>query len=279
MASKTALAVARHRAVHVLLDGGVFFNDKLAQPLLGVNVLEWGESRTARRARRKLKSATARKTRFFLCQRARLAQEAVEQFVDAAAGHQVVLLGAGLDTFAYTTQLPVTVFEVDTAASQADKLRRLATCNIDRGCTRYVALDLERDHASLFDGLRDAGFDSGTPCIALALGVLPYLSNDAAFAVLERVASLEHAHVVFDYGEPCGEGRGRHAARARSVAADNEPWLSYFDTGPLLERLRAMGFTTIVHMGPRELAERFFAGSLDWSLLSGPSCCIVHASK
>src|SRR4051812_5984392 len=103
--SHTALAVARHRALHQSLDDPLVLVDPLVTALIGKDSLRI----TNKRARRKLTSPLARKVRTFLCMRSHLAEAKVMHFVESDTlngDKQVVLVGAGLDTFAMRWQPP-----------------------------------------------------------------------------------------------------------------------------------------------------------------------------
>jgi len=78
---------------------------------------------------------------------------------------QYVVLGAGLDTFAYRSAEfadRLTVFEVDQPATQAWKLARLREGGIHTPANvRFVPVDF--NEGTLAAGLATAGFDRGTP--------------------------------------------------------------------------------------------------------------------
>jgi methyltransferase (TIGR00027 family) len=88
---------------------------------------------------------------------------------------QVVVLGAGYDGRALRFAHPgVTFFEVDRAATQADKRRRLrAVAAATTGIT-FVTADFTRD--DLGAALRDRGFDGARPAVFTCEGLLPYLA-------------------------------------------------------------------------------------------------------
>lgn len=87
---------------------------------------------------------------------------------------QVVVLGAGYDGRALRFAHPdVTFFEVDRAATQADKRRRLRAIGADTTGIAFVTADLTRD--DLRDTLCDRGFDAARPALFTCEGLLPYL--------------------------------------------------------------------------------------------------------
>jgi O-methyltransferase involved in polyketide biosynthesis len=50
---------------------------------------------------------------------------------------------------------------------------------------------------------------------------------------------------------------------AASAAAGGEPWLTRFDPEKLQAKLAAMGFSEVIHLSPREAAQRFFGSRRD----------------
>src|ERR1035437_885841 len=109
--SLTALYAARHRAIHQVLDGGAIFEDPVALALLG---LEPSEIDPALRA-----DQSSERMRRFIAARSRFAEDRGRAAVRFGLS-QVVVLGPGLDSFAYrlTSDPSVTVFEVDHPATQ-----------------------------------------------------------------------------------------------------------------------------------------------------------------
>src|SRR5580700_9410068 len=90
--SRTAWAAAAHRAAHQVLEKGRIFSDPLAVPILGQDA----ES-VAREAEARPSSGAMR---LFIAARTRFAEDSLTAAVRQGA-HQLVVLGAGLDTYAY----------------------------------------------------------------------------------------------------------------------------------------------------------------------------------
>src|SRR6266700_3785502 len=147
-ASKTALRVAIRRAAHQLADPPPVLDDPIAVRLIGP-----GYTRDLDRAMEKV----ARDFRAFMAARSRYVEDGLAEAV-AEGVTQYVVLGAGLDTFAYRNPLPsLRVFEVDFPATQAWKRELLARAGIAiPESLTFVALDFE--HQALADGLTGAGF-------------------------------------------------------------------------------------------------------------------------
>lgn len=253
--SRTALAAAAHRAAHQLLEAGRIFADPLAVRILAGEPQAVAEDAASHPERRLM--------RLFIAVRTRFAEDALAAAVERGVG-QLVVLGAGLDTFAYRSPFRqrLRVYEVDHPATQAWKRQRLVEAGIALPDWLIFA-PVNFETQSLSDGLAAAGFDPHQPTFFTWLGVVPYLSEEAIFITLQFIASLRGgAHVVFDYSDPperlSPEARAYHDKRAALVGALNEPWVSYFEPDKLHVKLRVLGFLEIEDFGPREIRERYF---------------------
>ena len=128
--------------------------------------------------------------RMFIAVRTRFAEDALTAAV-ARGVRQLVVLGAGLDTYAYRGVMRdrLRIFEVDHPATQAWKRQRLAQAEIPLPRTlTFAPVDFERQ--TLGEGLAAAGFDAAERSFFTWLGVAPYLTEEAAYATLSFIGSL-----------------------------------------------------------------------------------------
>ena len=274
----TAFAVARHKLHHQTHDAGRFLSDTLIGPLLA-SLLEEDAGqmgrKAARRNARKRGSAVQKKARFFLAIRSNVAEQAVHDAVTAGA-QQVVLLGAGLDTFFFRSPLPAHVccIEADLERTQAWKRARLAELHVCTAHVHFVSLDLRDDAMQSLQ--QQSPFDPRKKSVFVMLGVVPYLTREA---VAHLLGSLSTGTVVFDFGQlvevASPAARRRFEKRAASVRDVGEPWLSQWDPDDLASQLRNAGFHTVEMLGPPELAARFFDGQTDWVQKRGPHPCTI----
>ena len=272
-ASFTAMAAATHRAAHQILEHGRIFSDPLAVAILGVD-----RDDIVRQARQ---TPSSRRMRLFISIRTRFAEDTLAGAY-AQGVRQLVVLGAGLDTYAYRKDLPdgLRVFEVDHPATQAFKRERLAAAHIEMPSSlSYVPVDFERDTCG--DRLSVAGFDPNARTFVTWLGVIPYLTEQAIWSTLHYICKLPGgAEVVFDYSNPpdqlAPERRAQHDQRAARVAELGEEWLSYFDTETLHEKLYSIGFSRLDDLGPYEIARRYLPEVL--APVSGAGGHIIHAA-
>jgi methyltransferase (TIGR00027 family) len=250
----TAFAAAAHRAAHQVVEGGRIFSDPLAVQILGRSAEEIGAAARAEPTRAGM--------RFFVSARSRIAEDAIAESVEQRGLSQLVVLGAGLDTFAYRNPHPgLKVFEVDHAGTQEWKRKLLAGAGIVAPeALTYVAVDFEHD--SLMERLTAAGLDPQRRTFFLWLGVVPYLTRQAIETTLKATASLPGgAEIAFDYGEPpdrlSPEMRAMHEYRAQRVAELGEPFLSMFAPDDLHAMLKAAGYSRINDLGAADMIERF----------------------
>jgi methyltransferase (TIGR00027 family) len=116
-----------------------------------------------------------------------------DDFLVGVAGRglqQIVLVAAGLDTRAYRLVWPAGthVYEMDQPQVLAYKQEILNRAGAAPACTRVpVAADLREDWPAI---LRAAGFRPDVPTVWLAEGLLFYLPEAAARALLTTMASL-----------------------------------------------------------------------------------------
>ena len=235
--SGTALMAAAARAAHLMVDDEPrIFADPLAGRLLGDRAEELIGYHTLHGTHPVLSGA-----RVQVACRSRYTEEALAGAIAAGVG-QYVLLGAGLDSFAYRGGLAgrLRVFEVDHPASQEAKRAALAAAEVAvPGNVTLVAADLAAD--SLRGSLAAAGFDLSAPAVCGWLGVTMYLEQDAIAATLTAIAGLAPgSEVIADYLLPedardeAGALSGRLVAQAS--AERGEPWRSCF-TPPQIEDL------------------------------------------
>jgi len=118
--SRTAYKVALRRAAHQLFDQPKVLDDPLAVPIVGAEAAE-----KLRASPKERDHPVARAFRAFMAARSRYAEDQLAQAVEQRVA-QYVVLGAGLDTFAYRNPHAayLRVFEVDHPATQAWKLER-----------------------------------------------------------------------------------------------------------------------------------------------------------
>ena len=159
---------------------------------------------------------------------------------------QYVVLGAGLDSFAYRSPLAreLRVFEVDHPSTQASKRQRLADAAISiPDQLSFVAVDFAVD--SVAHRLRETGFDGSRPAFVSWLGVTQYLCPGSEL-VMDYIVPAElrdEAGQAFaDFFIP----------RAAAVA---EPWLTFLTPPDAHQLLTRRGMSVVDDVGRRDQIE------------------------
>jgi methyltransferase (TIGR00027 family) len=264
--SKTALRVALRRAAHQIHDSPVVFDDPIAVPLLGPAYAE-ELRRTPLRDDRPFSIAL----RAFLVARSRYAEDNLRKAVEGGL-EQYVLLGAGLDTFAYrNSYAQLRVFEVDHPATQQWK-RELLQSNriaIPQSVT-YTPVDFERQ--SLSSQLRDAGFNHNAPAFFAWLGVVPYLTLEAFRGTVSFIATQPPGSgLTLDYGQPRAVlpllERLAHDSLASRVEKAGEPFRLFFTPAEIASEFSR--FRSLEDLGAPEINARYFSGRADQLAVRG----------
>jgi methyltransferase (TIGR00027 family) len=263
--SATAERAAIRRASHQLLDDPKVFDDPLALAMVGPDV-----QLALRRDPRGFETAWSRPLRAFLAARSRYTEDALSLAVERGT-RQYVLLGAGLDSFAYRNPYEakgLRVFELDCASTQSFKRQRLRDVGIGiPGSVTFAAHDFE--DGALGATLVRAGFDATRPALFAWLGVTPYLTPRSVVTTLDALARTGAAgsELVFDF---CGSPASLNAiARrafdglARRLRERGEPWLAFFDPRELERDVLALGFARIEILGPKDIHAQYFEGRRD----------------
>ncbi|MGI8448772.1 MAG: class I SAM-dependent methyltransferase [Streptosporangiaceae bacterium] len=173
---------------------------------------------------------------------------------------QYVILGAGLDSFAYRAEQAgqglIRVFEVDHPASQQWKRGHLAVAGIPvPDHVSFVPMDFERD--PLAGRLGQAGFDPGRPALVSWLGVTMYLTQSAISQTLAEIGTFAPGtQLITDYMLPAAlrdETGNTYADLVAPTAAERgEPWLTFLAPGDMTALLQTHGFGGVEHVQQRD---------------------------
>jgi methyltransferase (TIGR00027 family) len=247
--SDTAIASAAARAAHLIVDDApLIFSDTLAYALLGD-----GAEKLVGYHRAHGKHIVLSGARTTVITRSRYTEDRLAESARRGIA-QYVILGAGLDSFAYRSGLAgqVRVFEVDHPATQRWKRKLVTEAGITpSGTVTYVPVDFEAE--SLSERLVDSGFDPSRPALVSWLGVTMYLTREAIGETLAVIGGFAPGtEIVVDYILPADlrDAAGRTYAEAvGSMAAERgEPWLSSFSPHDMSSLLEEHGFPSIEHV-------------------------------
>ena len=271
--SRTALIIARQRAAHQVLDHGSILYDPFATKILREDETDGLEFAN--------EHPLASIGRLFTAARSRIAEDAASRAVERGI-RQIVILGAGLDTFALRNPhgpQQIRIYEVDHPATQAWKRQRLAEAQIALPpWLILVAVDFERDDVAA--KLVAASFPQNSPAFFTWLGVLPYLIRDAIDRTLDYISSIPNSEVVFDYLEPpeafSEELRPVETERTEQLKKIDERSVSRFEPAGIAAILRSHGFCAIEDIDFQEIASRF-GGAVQGLAPGHAGVHVVHA--
>ena len=230
---------ASQRAAHQILDNPKIFEDPFALRIIGAEA----ESKL-RLNLAQFQNLLARHVRALMVVRNRYAEDELARSIQRGVC-QYVILGAGMDTFAYRNSFPfLRVFELDHPATQAWKRRQLERAAIPiPASVTFVSVDFERQ--MMTDALIQSGFKSDQLTFISWLGVVRYLTREAFISVLTSIISSMRvgSEVVFDFSSSpsllelfCG----------RALPGRTEVVFDFSSSPSLLQWLREPVYRTIV---------------------------------
>jgi methyltransferase (TIGR00027 family) len=264
-ASRTAIRAAVFRAIHQLIDD----EPKIVTDPVAVRLTEASAPGAIDEGMKTFSPPARPDSRALFVLRSRFAEDELAVAATQSVG-QYIILGAGLDTFAYRQPSyagALNIFEVDHPATQAWKRESLAVADVSPPTNlRWVPVDFERQ--TLPEQLAAAGFDGARPAFFSWLGVLQYLTLPAIDDTLRFVARLPSPSTIVltfalaDDALSDDARRGKHQTM-QMTAALGEPWVTFFRPDELRARLHGLGFARVSHLSAQEANVRYFAGRRD----------------
>jgi methyltransferase (TIGR00027 family) len=255
-ASQTALTAAAARAAHLIVDQPPWiFADPLAIALLGDQGPGLVDYHRAHGTHVVLAGARAQTT----C-RSRYAEDALAAAIDRGV-NQYLILGAGLDSFSYRSDLAgmVRVFEVDHSDSQQSKRAALSAARLAvPDNVVFVPFDFEK--GALTAALTAHSFDPALPAFVSWLGVTMYLTEEALTGTLAELGHLAPgSEIVADYMLPADmrdSDGSAYAEQVAPVAAEHgEPWLTFLAPAQMSDLLTRSGWTPLRHLRQQEVGD------------------------
>jgi methyltransferase (TIGR00027 family) len=193
-----------------------------------------------------------------------------EERLAAGPFEQYVLLGAGLDSFAWrrpdALAAGMRVFEVDHPDSQRWKLGRVEALGLPVS-DRHVFAPVDFEVETFAAGLDRAGFDWSKPTFFSWLGVMPYLTmeaNEAALRALAKCAPGSEIVMTYAIAESLMDDLGRrcYTRIAALAASKGEPIQLLFTPEEAEGLVRRCGLEVADHPCGDGL-HRYFAGRPD----------------
>jgi methyltransferase (TIGR00027 family) len=277
--SGSAFMMAFLRGFHAVNDNPKIFNDTIAYELLPEEVREGlkrhlSES-AAQIAPEFAKECTDAEASFRLAvhtmagpmlARARFVEDRLEEAIGKGIS-QYVILGAGLDTFAFR-RLDLAgylqVFELDLPETQEIKRRLLARINLEKPENlHYITIDFTQE--DLTSALAKSEFDLRQLSFFNWMGVTQYLPLEAVWTTLRAVASLSSSgsEIVFDYYDKSAFNPEKASHRLKyimeSTKSIGETIITGFEPSTLSMELDPLGLCLLDNLGPKEIQQRYFS--------------------
>lgn len=252
--SRSAMSAAVARGIHRLWDDPPWIlDDPFALPLVGDGWEALAEQSTAL-------SRPPYQARSGVLVRARYAEDVLASGTYA----QYVILGAGLDSFAWRHPEFLTtgrVFEVDHPATQAWKRARARTLAL-ADSPRHVFVPADLVHDALEECLTAAGFDWAAPALLSCVGTTMYLDAAAIAAIMRTVARCAPGSgIVLSYNPRVelldAVQRAFLERVSELVAGMGEPLRSAFAPDAIERLARDAGLDLAAAPTPGELEERY----------------------
>jgi methyltransferase (TIGR00027 family) len=284
--SKSALWTAYIRAYHVMYDDPKIFNDSLAHQMITDEVritIEQGmagfmqlldpvlaascpDRSTALAWAMRAMAGPAN----IIC-RARYTEDCLEQAIRQGV-QQYVILGAGMDTFAFRRKElldKIQVFEVDHPDMQAYKRRHLAEVGWEKPAQlHFIPVDFTQE--SLTTALnRELAYNPETLSFFSWLGVTYYLPRDAVFSTLRAITDIAPvgSKISFDYHhtdifvpEKTSKAMQLGMEQMRRMG---EPIITGFEPSSLATDLTRLGLRIYEDLNQTDVEERYFKGRTD----------------
>ncbi|AET68619.1 methyltransferase, putative, TIGR00027 family [Desulfosporosinus orientis DSM 765] len=276
--SGTAFMMAFLRGFHAVYDNTKIFNDPLAYDLIPEEVREAFKQHliksAAEMAPELAKECNDAATSLRLAvrimagpvlARARFVEERLEEAIRKGI-RQYIILGAGLDTFAYR-RLDLTdrlqVFELDLPYTQEIKRQLLGRLNLEKpDFLHYIPVDFTKDN--LASALSESKYDSGQGSFFSWMGVTHYLPLESVLSTLKAIIRLSSSvsEIVFDYYDKSAfdpdKGSNRIKYIMKNTKTIGETMITGFDPSKLSTELALLGLRLLNNLGPEEIQQKYF---------------------
>jgi len=213
----------------------------------------------------------------------RFAEDQLEIAV-AAGIEQYVILGAGLETFAFRQPAwarKIRIIEIDNPPTLEFKRERLAAKGIQIP-NNVVLCPIDFEHTTLSDGLAAVTFDFSRPSFFSWLSVTQYLTESSIEETLRLILMMPSlTQTVFTFAPPDEYLDPNTLPSLQFIsdmaAAVGEPWITRFRPDHWKDWLLKLGFSSVFHLTPQLANDRYFMGRTD-GLQAPEDAQLIHAT-
>jgi methyltransferase (TIGR00027 family) len=243
--SQTAIFPAICRAAHQMFDE----DPKILHDPIAVKFIDDAARTALSNKDPTLMAMVIPAARTHFCLRSRIAEDCLERAV-ACGVDQYIVLGAGLDSFAYRQPdwaRAIEIVEVDHPRTQEFKLE-LIKANGLRPPQNVSYLPVDFAAESVIDRLTQASTNTARPLFVSWLGVTQYLVPEAVSDVLRALASwpggcgLLVTYMLADWSDFEPLTVERYKRQRDRAASLGEPWISGYSEATMASSLRSAGF-------------------------------------
>ncbi|AKB80755.1 O-Methyltransferase involved in polyketide biosynthesis [Methanosarcina barkeri 3] len=203
--------------------------------------------------------------------RARYTEDVLEEAVIQGV-KQYVILGAGLDTFAFRRPEMMDcleVFEVDHPATQNLKLHRLAELGWEHPAhLHFIPVDFTKENLATAL-IRSPYYDPSVKSFFSWLGVTMYLTREEVFSTLRSITDIapEGSAVIFDYFDSDAfipEKSSPIMKKKQEIFQKlGEKIITGFNPLTLDEDITSLGLSLHEDLSPEDIEKHYFQGRKD----------------
>lgn len=282
--SLTALITAYVRAYHSIYDEPKIFDDFLAKDMLTKEELENIGDNLAKaihffdpegaRLYTDKKSALARVMRIqsapITLSRSKYTEDVLKRIIDNGIS-QYIILGAGLDTFAFRNpeiMKQLKVFELDHTATQSEKCERINELGWKYPENLHlIPIDFSKENISTV--LKKTEYNHKELSLFSWLGVTYYLTPEVVFETLKEIANItpSGSMIIFDYLDEDAFDSQKASKQVQlmqqAVKMTGEPLKAGFNPSNLASKLEDIGLKLHLNLSPSDIEDLYFQDKTD----------------
>ncbi|WP_316836866.1 class I SAM-dependent methyltransferase [Pedobacter nutrimenti] len=256
----SAVRTALWRALHVQIDAKPpILADEIGLKLIDPTD-EW-QQRPDMKFTKRLRASVVARSRF-------IEDLIIEQSTEGTS--QYVILGAGLDTFAFRRPdiaSKLQIYEIDQPDTLTWKQQRLIEIGFEiPQYLHFVPVNFEV--SSWWKQLLKAGFDTSKPTVIVSTGVTLYLTKEAIIASLKEMAGLASgSKLAMAFYLPIElldeEDKSMQEIAEKGARASGTPFVSFFGQDDIITMSKNAGFKHSRTISTKDMEQLYFSGRTD----------------